>query len=60
MKDEEPGPFSQSPVFVHNYLPLLLHLGTRGKLFFKIPIDRIRIVGLALARRVPLPLHYRV
>ena len=58
MKDEEPGPFSQPLVLGHNRLSLLLHLGTRDQLFFEISIGRIRNVGLALARRVPLPLHH--
>ena len=52
MRDEEPGPLSQPPVFGHHCLSLLLHLGTRGKLFFEISIGRIRNAGLALARRV--------
>ena len=49
MKDEEPGLLSQPLVLGHNRLALLLHLGTRDKLFFKISIGRIRNVGLALA-----------
>ena len=60
MRDEEPGPLSQPLALGHNRPPLLLHLGTRDKLFFEIPIGRIRNVGLALVRRVPLALHRRV
>ena len=60
MKDEEPGPLSQPLALGHNRPPLLLHLGTRDKLFFEIPIGRIQNAGLALARRAFLRLHHGV